>query len=139
MHASRTLPRRPDEMRSISCESERSELSDRLGLEAEGFERLLRRLLLGRLLGGAAADAELVAVDERGAGETALVGRPLDLDDLVLDGPAVARKRLLQLGLVVDEARQRVVDAVGERRDHGFLDLLEPVLEEQRPESRLQQ
>src|SRR6266536_3537975 len=121
------------------CDFASSRLGRRLRLEPERRERLLRRLLLRRLLRRAAADAELLAVDQRRAREAALVRRPFDLDDLVPHGAAVAGERLLQLGLVIDEGRQRVVDSPRECADHGLLDLLEAVLEEERAEGRLQQ
>src|SRR6266542_1306547 len=89
------------------CDFASSRLGRRLRLEPERRERLLRRLLLRRLLRRAAADAELLAVDQRRAREAALVRRPFDLDDLVPHGAAVAGERLLQLGLVIDEGRDR--------------------------------
>ena len=109
------------------------------GVEPERRERLLSRLLLGGLLRRAAADAELLAVDQRRAREAPLVRRALDLEDLVLHRATVAGERLLQLRLVIDEGRQRVVDPVRERVDDSLLDLLEAVLEEERAERRLEQ
>src|SRR5690349_6785968 len=95
-------------------------------LDAERRERLLRRLLLGRLLRRTAADAELLPLDHGGAAEAAVVGRPLDLEHRVADGLAAPRQRLLQLRLVVDVARERVLDPAGERLHDGPLDLCEP-------------
>ena len=65
--------------------------------------------------------------------------RAFDLQHLVDDVPSGARKRLLELGLVVDPRRRCVLDSARERRDHGLLDPLEPVLEEQRRERRLEE
>ena len=65
----------------------------------------------------------------RRAHEAAVVGRSLDLDDRVVHLPAGAGERLLQLGLVVDVTRARVLDALRERVHDGRLDHLEPVLE----------
>ena len=54
-----------------------------------------------------------LAVDQRGAGEAAVVRRPFDLEHLVGDGAAEPCERLLELRLVVDVARQRVLDPRG--------------------------
>src|SRR5215831_2218529 len=43
--------------------------------DAKGGQRLLRRLLLGRLLRGARTDAELLSIDHSSTAETAVVGR----------------------------------------------------------------
>jgi hypothetical protein len=48
-------------------------------------------------------------------------------------------QRLLELGLVVDVARQRVFDPVGERLDDRGLGRGESVLEEERAERRLEE
>ena len=61
------------------------------------------------------ADAELLAVDHRRAREAPVVRRALDLEHRVVHRLAPARERLLQLGLVVDVARQRVLDPARER------------------------
>ena len=66
-------------------------------------------------------------------------GGPSTSSDLVLHRAAVAGERLLELRLVVDEGRQRVVDPSGERGDDRLLDLLEAVLEEERAERGLEQ
>src|SRR5215208_5996783 len=58
----------------------------------------------------------------RRASEAPIMRRPFLLDDLVLHRAALPRKRLLQLRLVVDEARERVVDPAGERGDDRALD-----------------
>src|SRR5215208_4240181 len=103
-----------------------------LGRDAEAFERLAGGLLLGRLLGASRTNAELLAADGGRGGEAAVVRRPFHLDDAVVDALAAARERLLQLGLVVDVARARVLDAVREGIDDRALDRLEAVLEEER-------
>ena len=63
------------------------------------------------------------------ADELAVVRRALDLEHRVVDMPARARERLLELRLVVDVARARVLDALRERLDERGLHRLEPVLE----------
>jgi hypothetical protein len=65
--------------------------------------------------------------------------RPLRRQHDVRNLPAGARQRLLELGLVVDVARQRVLDPVDERLDDGRLDRGETVLEEQRAERGLEE
>ena len=64
---------------------------------------------------------------------------PVDLEHGVRDRLPETRERLLQLGLVVDVRRQRVLDPSRESRDDRVLDLLEPVLEEERAERGLEQ
>src|SRR5919201_2380655 len=76
-------------------------------LSAELVECFLGRRLLRSLLRAARADAGLLAVDDRGAGEGALVRRPRDLEHRVGHLLRPARERLLQLGLVVDVTRER--------------------------------
>jgi hypothetical protein len=49
----------------------------------EPVERLARRCLLGVFLRPAGADARLLAVDHRGAGERAVVRRPRHVEDAV--------------------------------------------------------
>src|SRR5437764_5370763 len=102
-------------------------------------ERLQRGLLLGLLLGRAAADPALLAVDERGAGEAAVVSRSLHLHDGVDDLLADSRQLLLQLGLVVHGVRGRILDLATERLHDRRLDGLEAALEEDRGERRLEQ
>ena len=97
------------------------------------------RLLLGVLLRAAGALAHLRAVDQRRAREPPLVGRAFDLEHRVAHLPLPARQRLLELGLVVDVLGRRVLDPLGERGDDRGLDLLEPVLEEERRERGLEQ
>src|SRR5215211_83412 len=106
-----------------------------LGRDAEAFERLAGGLLLGRLLGASRTNAELLAADGGRGGKAAVVRRPFHLDDAL----AAARERLLQLGLVVDVARARVLDAVREGIDDRALDRLEAVLEEERRQRGLEQ
>src|SRR5690242_20588802 len=108
-------------------------------LDAERVEGLLRRFLLGRLLRLARALAELLPVDHGCAAEPAVVRRPVDVEHGVADGLPAPRERLLQLRLVVDMARERVLDAPGERVHDRALDRLEAVLEEERGERRLEQ
>src|SRR5262249_32531400 len=108
-------------------------------LDSQRDERLLRRLLLGRLLRLPASDADLVAVDDRRAGEPPVVGRALDFEHRVGDRLAAPRERLLQLRLVVDVRRERVLDPRLERGDDRLLDLLEAVLEEERCKRGLEQ
>jgi hypothetical protein len=83
------------------------------------------------------ADAGLLRVDHRRAGEAAVVRRALDVEDGVRDAQAAARELLLELRLVVDVARQRVIDPLRERVEDGLADRLEPVLEIERAERRL--
>jgi hypothetical protein len=75
----------------------------------------------------------------RGAHEAAVVRGSLDLEDRVVHLPAGAGERLLQLGLVVDMARARVLDLLRERGDDRGLDALEPVLEVEGGDCRLEQ
>jgi hypothetical protein len=103
------------------------------------LERLARSRLLGVLLRPPHADARFLAVDDRRARELALVRRPLDLEHRVRDVPALPRERLLQLRLVVDVMRRRVVDPAREGGDDRSFDRLEPVLEEEGRERRLEQ
>ena len=110
-----------------------------LGNDAESVERLARGFLLGGLLRRSAADSELGAGDVRGADEPAVVRRALHLEHRVVDLPTRARERFLELGLVVDVARARVLDLVAEGRDDRLLDRLEPVLEVDRRERGLEQ
>jgi hypothetical protein len=67
------------------------------------------------------------------------VGRALDFEHGVVHGLAAARQRLLQLGLVVDVAGERVLDATRERLDDRLFDGLETMLEEERGQCGLQQ
>ena len=53
----------------------------------------------------------------RGADEVAVVRRALDVEHRVRDAAAALRERLLELGLVVDVRRARVLDPVGEGVD----------------------
>ena len=87
----------------------------------------------------ALAPAELLAVDDGRTRETAIVRRPLGLEDVVAHRPALAGERLLELGLVVDEGGQRVRDPAREGGDHRRLDLLEAVREEERTERGLEE
>src|SRR5204862_3561236 len=98
-----------------------------------------RGLLLGRLLRLAGADAELLTVDHRRAPEPPVVRRAFDAEDGVADRLPATRERLLQLRLVVDVARERVVEPARERLDDRLLDRLEAVLEEQRGQRGLEQ
>ncbi len=97
--------------------------------DAEAVERLARGVLLGSLLRAAAADPRLASVDHGGAGEDAVVRRPLHVEHVVDDLLALPRELLLQLRLVVDVARQRVDDPAVERRDDRLADRLKAVLE----------
>ena len=76
-----------------------------------------------------AARAELLAVDHGGADEATVVCRALDREHEVLHLRAAAGQRLLQLRLVVDVARARVVDPLAERLHDRRLDGRETVLE----------
>ena len=100
-------------------------------------ERLARGLLLGGLLRPALAATELLVVDERGTREAALVRRPLDRDLGVVHPAAPAREQLLQVRLVVDAGRERMLDLIRERVDDRLLDCGEAVLQEERAERRL--
>src|SRR4051794_5706749 len=75
------------------------------------LERLARGFLLCRLLRAADTDAGLLAVDNRSAGEAAIMRWPVDLEHAVRHRLAEPRERFLQLRLVVDVGRQRVLDA----------------------------
>src|SRR3954454_4669746 len=101
-------------------------------------ERLPGGGLLGGLLRRAAAEPGLLAVEHRGAREHAVVRRPVDLEHRVADLASLARKRLLELGLVVYVARARVFDPLAEGLDDGVLDPLPPLLEEERGEGGLE-
>jgi len=99
---------------------------------------LARSLLLGRLLRGSAPYAELLSGDVRSADESAVVRRPLDLEDGVVHLLAGASEGLLQLGLVVDVARARVLDPLAERVNDRRLDLLEAMFEIDSRDRRLE-
>src|ERR1700747_3738237 len=100
-------------------------------------ERLAGGLLLGCLLRPPLPTPELLAVDDGGAREPALVGRPLDRDLLVRHVAAAAGKELLQVRLLVDACGQRLLDLRRERVDDGVLDRREAVLEEERAQRGL--
>jgi hypothetical protein len=108
-------------------------------LETQAGQCLLGGLLLGGLLRLARANAELLAFDHGCAPETTVVRRPLHVEDGVIDGLTPPRKRLLQLGLVVDVRVEGVLDSPVERADDRLLDLLEAVLQEEGGEGGLQQ
>src|SRR5207244_6814643 len=93
---------------------------------------LFGSLLLGGLLRLAVADSELLPIDDRCRGEAPVVRRPLDLEHGVVHRLAPSRQCLLELGLVVDVAVQRLVDAAREGLDDRLLDLLEAMFEKQR-------
>src|SRR6478609_5422773 len=112
---------------------------DRRYLDAELGERLLGSFLLGSLLRLAGPLPQLLAVDYCGTAEAAVVRRPLDLEHGVVHRLSASRQRLLQLRLVVDVTRQRVLDAAGEGLDNRPLDRLESVLQEERGERSLEQ
>ena len=95
--------------------------------------------LLRGLLRRALADAGFLAVDHRGTGERSVVRRAFDIEHRVHDRAAETGERLLQLRLVVDVGRPRVLDPLCEGSDDGVLDPFEPVLEEQGAERRLQE
>ena len=65
--------------------------------------------------------------------------RAFDLDGRIGDSSARAREALLQLRLVIDERRQRVLDARVERADNRRLDRLEAMLQIQGCERGLEQ
>jgi hypothetical protein len=67
------------------------------------------------------------------------VGRALHVEHRVGDGLAAARELFLQLRLEIDVALDRVIDPVCEGRDDRATDRLEPVLEVESPEARLDQ
>jgi hypothetical protein len=68
-----------------------------------------------------------------------VVRRPGDLENGVRHAQAPSRELLLELRLEVDVARQRVLDAVLEGVDDRRTDRLEPVLEIESAEGRLEQ
>ena len=128
MHRRRSIAAATDDAwNSLACETG----------DAQRGEGLRGRLLLGGLLGRAAPRAELLAVDQRGADEPALVRRPADLEHLVVDGAPRARERLLELRLRVDVPRARVLDPLVERLDDRGRDDVEAVLEIDRGDRRL--
>ena len=108
-------------------------------MNAECRQRLGRRLLLGGLLRRAAADAELLAVDERGADEPALVRRPVDVEHVVLDAAPRPRQRLLELRLRVDVTGARILDPLVEGLHDRRRDDVEAVLEVDGRDRGLQQ
>ena len=120
VHRGRILTARPDGPKR---------LLDAVGHDAERLERLARGFLLRGFLRRALADTELLAGDVRRADELAVVGRALYLDHRVVDVAARAREGLLELRLVVDVARARVLDALRERLDERRLHRLESVFE----------
>src|SRR5439155_23486849 len=81
------------------------------GFGAEPVERLLGGELLGLLLRLPLPHPGLLAVDHRRGREHAVVGRTVDLEQDVHDRAAAPGERLLQLRLVVDLVRERVLDA----------------------------
>jgi hypothetical protein len=103
----------------------------------EACKRLARGVLLRRLLRSPGADPELLAVDHGRAGEAPVVRRPFDVDDGVGDGERPPSELLLELGLVVDVARDRVLDPVSKGGDDRGADRLESVLEVEGPEGGL--
>ena len=66
-------------------------------------------------------------------------GGPFDVEHRVRDREAAPRECLLELRLVVDVGRQRVLDPARESSDDCTLDPPEPVLEEKGSECRLQE
>ena len=93
--------------------------------------------LLGRLLRLALAAAELLAVDDGGAGEASLVRRPFDRDLDVRHVPAAAGEQPpagRSCGRRASSARARCARRTRRRR---VLDRREAVLEEERAERRL--
>src|SRR5919108_4462509 len=96
-------------------------------LDAELRKYFLGGLLFGALLRVARPRSELLAVDDRGAREPAVVRRAFHFEDAVTHRLAATGERLLQLGLLVDVTRQRVVDPGHERLHDRPLDLLEAV------------
>src|SRR5581483_7534497 len=109
------------------------------GLALERRERLAGSLLLGVLLRPPGALADLLAVDHRRAREPPLVRGSLDLEHRVRDLALPARELLLELRLVVDVLRRRVVDLLRERGDDRRRDVLEAPLEVDRGQRRLEQ
>jgi len=109
----------------------------RSGAVFQPRERLARRLLLGVLLGPPLTSPELFIVDDRRARKAAFVRRPLDGDLGVRHLEPAAGEELLQVRLVVDTRRERMLDLPRERRDDGVLDRREAVLKEQRAERGL--
>src|SRR3954453_9103392 len=94
------------------------------------LEHDLRSGLLGRFLRAAVPDARLFPVDVGRAGEGAIVRRPVDVEHGVADRLATAGPRLLKPRLLVDVARERVLDPGREGIADRLLNLPEAVLEE---------
>src|SRR3954451_1576922 len=107
--------------------------------DSELCEHLLGRRLLCGLLRASVPDAYLVAVDVGGAREGAVVRRSFRVQDRVADGLPTPCECLLQLCLVVDVTRQRILDPAREGLDDCTLDLLEAVLQEERRQRGLEQ
>jgi hypothetical protein len=105
----------------------------------EGCERLFRGALLGVLLRPSPADSQLLSLHERRDRKRALMRRPFDLEHTVGDLAALPRKLFLELRLVVDVARRRILDLAAKRLDDRRLDRRESVLEEERRQRSLQQ
>ena len=102
-------------------------------------ERSARGLLLGFFLRPPLAAAELLAVDDGGAREAALVRRPLDRDlDVRHAAGRVRASSSWRSVFVVDAGRRPRLDVLGEGGDDGVLDGGEAVLEEERAERRLE-
>ena len=85
------------------------------------------------------ARAHRLAVDVRGAGEAAVVGRALDLEHRVRDGEAAPGELFLELGLVVPMALERILDPLLECLHDRSADRLEPVREVERAEAGFDQ
>src|SRR2546423_7328688 len=99
----------------------------------------LRSILLRRLLRASLAHPRLFAVHIGGAGESAIVRRPVDIQNRVGNGLSAPGKRLLKLGLVIDMSRERVLDPAPERVSDRLLDFFEAELAEEGGKRGLEQ
>src|SRR6266496_4329 len=103
----------------------------RLSRAGEPGERLAGGFLFGGLLRRALSDTRFLAVDHRRGRERPVVRRPVHVEHGIGNRPAEPRECFLELGLVVDVGRERVLDPAGEGADDGVLDPLEAVLEKE--------
>ena len=102
-------------------------------------QRLLGSFLLGRLLRRAAPDTELLAVDQRGADEPALVRGTVDLEHVVVTILPVRASASCSSVFDVHVTRARELDPRVERLDDGGCRGVEADLEVDRGDRGLEQ
>ena len=125
--------------RSVSRRNGGKSAGRRSPLGRERGQGFFRSALLGVLLRPAPADPQLLSLDDRRHRERSLVGRPLDLEHAVGDLTAPTCELFLELRLVIDVARGRILDPAAKRLDDRRLDRREAVLEKERRQRGLQQ